>query len=80
VRISPTLSDGKLLYTQALPPGMIGPGAYGVVALGGQDVGSFSTSVASRGHPIDHRLTSRIGHTRRLDFVVTWTGGNPRTW
>ena len=78
VRISPTLSDGKLLYTQALPPGTIGPGAYGVVALGGQDVGSFSTSVAI---PAAIQLTTALppGSVIRedLDFVVTWTGGNP---
>jgi uncharacterized protein (TIGR03437 family) len=78
LRVSPTLSDGKLLYTQALPPGTVGPGTYGVVALGGQDVGPFATSVAI---PAPIQLTTALPPGSSIpddqNFVVTWTGGNP---
>lgn len=78
LRITPALSDGKLVYTQALPPGTIGPGTYGVVALGGRDVGRFGTSVTVPA-PIQLTTTfppgSGIPHNQPL--VVTWTGGNP---
>jgi uncharacterized protein (TIGR03437 family) len=78
VRISPALSDGKLLYTQALPPGTIGPGTYGVVALGGKDVGSFGTTVTI---PTPIQVTTALPPGSFIpgnaNFVVTWTGGNP---
>lgn len=77
LRISPTLSDGKLVYTKVLPPGMIGPGTYGVIATGGHDVGPLATSVAI---PEPIQLTTNFPPGSYIPddhaLIVTWTGGN----
>jgi uncharacterized protein (TIGR03437 family) len=78
--VAASLVDGKIVYQETLPAGMLQGGTLTVSADGGTNVGPFQTSMAV-GAPI--QITSEFPAGTYVDlsqpFVVTWQGGDPNS-